>query len=269
MSTSVSVARPRLPHRLTPYGNKDCPVRPFCMRLRIGAILRRTTFAGPPDPQFPGARANTSLCRCARRRHRSRADACLRPVGEHGWWKCSISCASIENIDKASRGHLRIARRPELAGDDVLSPSRALVALYHPAHGVTGRKRPCGFSRRLIIFRFRSSATTATRPRSAKWSARGKPGLDSINLDRPDIVYEVVSGALSFRYVPYPGAIDGLARARRGTGAPYSDAGSGDGEEIRGRGYRREHLLFRIEPRMSYVSEEFAASDPDFWGAKR
>jgi hypothetical protein len=27
----------------------------------------------------------------------------------------------------------------------------------------------------------------------------------------------------------------------------------------------REHLLFRLEPRLSYVSEDFAAVDTSFW----
>ena len=27
----------------------------------------------------------------------------------------------------------------------------------------------------------------------------------------------------------------------------------------------REHLLFRVEPRLSYVSDGFAAGDPQFW----
>ena len=30
----------------------------------------------------------------------------------------------------------------------------------------------------------------------------------------------------------------------------------------------REHLLFRVEPRISYVSREFADVDPEFWRGK-
>jgi hypothetical protein len=30
----------------------------------------------------------------------------------------------------------------------------------------------------------------------------------------------------------------------------------------------REHLLFRVEPRMSYVSDDFAEADRQFWRAK-
>jgi hypothetical protein len=30
----------------------------------------------------------------------------------------------------------------------------------------------------------------------------------------------------------------------------------------------REHMLFRVEPRLSYVSDDFAASDGGFWRGK-
>jgi len=30
----------------------------------------------------------------------------------------------------------------------------------------------------------------------------------------------------------------------------------------------REHLLFRVDPRLSYVSDDFAAIDQAFWRAK-
>ena len=30
----------------------------------------------------------------------------------------------------------------------------------------------------------------------------------------------------------------------------------------------REHLLFRVEPRISYVSDDFAEADPEFWRGK-
>jgi hypothetical protein len=31
----------------------------------------------------------------------------------------------------------------------------------------------------------------------------------------------------------------------------------------------REHLIFRVEPRISYVSSEFADGDPDFWRSNK
>jgi hypothetical protein len=31
----------------------------------------------------------------------------------------------------------------------------------------------------------------------------------------------------------------------------------------------REHLLFRVEPRISYVSNDFAEGDPEFWRGKK
>jgi hypothetical protein len=30
----------------------------------------------------------------------------------------------------------------------------------------------------------------------------------------------------------------------------------------------REHMLFRVSPRLSHVSDSFAGSDPDFWRSR-
>jgi hypothetical protein len=94
--------------------------------------------------------------------------------------------------------------------------------------------------------------------------------LESLNLDRPDIAYEVVSGAPAGTYIFLSpvlrlGSLDdgvpntptyalGLAneRAKVMSNTPASDIS-------------REHLLFRLEPRLSYVSDDFAAANPEFW----
>jgi hypothetical protein len=33
-------------------------------------------------------------------------------------------------------------------------------------------------------------------------------------------------------------------------------------------GFTREHLLFRVEPATSWVSDDFASADPEFWRGK-
>jgi hypothetical protein len=97
---------------------------------------------------------------------------------------------------------------------------------------------------------------------------------DSINLDRPEIAYEVISGEPSGTFVfltpltslkaldegvaSTPVYAEGLTDARakaRAKVAPDSELS-------------REHLLFRVEPGLSYVSDEFASADPDFWRPK-
>lgn len=196
----------------------------------------------------------------------------LMPVsGPSETWLVEMhdSFASIENIDKALGGTFEsLGARPELAGDDVLSPSRALVALYRPAWSYRPeeamRLLPKAHYFQVSIFRNHGDEAAFGEVVRSR-----KAGLDSINLDRPDIVYEVVSGAPSGMYLilaPLTGlrALDeGLAN-RISDGRTQETAKKSAAADI-----SREHLLFRIEPRMSYVSEEFAASDPDFWGAKR
>jgi hypothetical protein len=94
---------------------------------------------------------------------------------------------------------------------------------------------------------------------------------DVINLDRPDLAYQVISGAPAGTFVflapiaslrdfdagvnSVPVFAEGLANARAKDGSKIA----ADTEMT------REHLLFRVEPRISYVSREFADVDPDFW----
>ncbi|HEV2687163.1 MAG TPA: hypothetical protein VGV35_01375, partial [Bryobacteraceae bacterium] len=96
---------------------------------------------------------------------------------------------------------------------------------------------------------------------------------DNINLDRPEIAYQVISGAASGTYLflaPLPSLKtldDGLAKSPYASGARESAVTAGQrlasDNEI-----GHEILLFRLEPRLSYVSDEFAAADPDFWTPK-
>jgi hypothetical protein len=97
---------------------------------------------------------------------------------------------------------------------------------------------------------------------------------DVINLDRPDLAYQVISGAPAGTFVflapiaslrsfddgvnSVPVFAEGLANSRAKDGSKIA----ADTE------MSREHLLFRVEPRISYVSREFADVDPDFWRGK-
>ena len=97
---------------------------------------------------------------------------------------------------------------------------------------------------------------------------------DVINLDRPDLAYQVISGAPAGTFVflapiaslrsfddgvnSVPVFAEGLASARAKDGSKIA----ADTEMC------REHLLFRVEPRISYVSREFADVDPEFWRGK-
>jgi hypothetical protein len=97
---------------------------------------------------------------------------------------------------------------------------------------------------------------------------------DAVNLDRPELAYQVFSGALTGTWIflapiaslrsfdegvnPIPVFAEGLAIARAKDGTKIA----ADTE------ISREQLLFRVEPRISYVSNEFSEVDPEFWRGK-
>jgi hypothetical protein len=171
---------------------------------------------------------------------------------------------SVEALDQALNavGAPRAAAAVEGGQDDILSPARTLIATYQQQWSY----RPDQAVRQLAQARYLQ--VTVYRIRNATEAAFDKMvnlrrgNLESLNLDRPDMAYEVVSGApigtyiflspvLSLRSldngVPNtPNYALGLAneRAKVMAGTPASDIS-------------REHLLFRIEPRLSYVSEDF------------
>jgi hypothetical protein len=97
-----------------------------------------------------------------------------------------------------------------------------------------------------------------------------RSGLDRINLDRPDIVYQVVSGASNETFIVLmPLASlktidDAMARMpAAGESAPRPrDKIAADIE------LTREHLLFRIDPALSFVDQSFVDADPEFWRRK-
>jgi hypothetical protein len=102
-----------------------------------------------------------------------------------------------------------------------------------------------------------------------------KASLDSINLDRPDMVYQVIAGAPSGTYIVLSPLTslkvldDGVSRSAaaylRSTGTPSSrtTAAVRPGSEL-----SHENMIFRLDPARSHVSPEFAESDPGYWRAK-
>lgn len=103
-----------------------------------------------------------------------------------------------------------------------------------------------------------------------------KAALDSINIDRPDMVYQVISGAPSGTFLVFSPLVslklldDGVNRSAaaylRSTGSPSARASNNAALQSE---ISHENLIFRIDPRISSVSSEFAGSDPDFWKPKK
>jgi hypothetical protein len=101
-----------------------------------------------------------------------------------------------------------------------------------------------------------------------------KSAFDSINLDRPEIGYQIISGATSGTYVflaPLP-SLRTLDNTFARMPAHPEGGGGLRGKESRQIQWEaditREHMLFRVQPRMSHVTEGFAAADPEFWRSR-
>jgi len=184
--------------------------------------------------------------------------------------------ASIEDLDRglASAGYRTPDNPGDLMQDDVLAPSRTMLATFRPAWSYRADQAIRLFPRaryfQVTIYRIRAG----TESDFSELLRLRRLSQDSVNLDRPDIAYSVISGAPSGTYIflspivslrtmdegvaNVPAWAEGLFDERkkvRTAVAPESQLS-------------REHLLFRVEPRISYVSDEFAGVDEKFWRLK-
>jgi len=177
------------------------------------------------------------------------------------------SFASIEDLDKAV-GPVAPAQA------DPLALSSTLIAFYRPGWSYRADQAIRMFPRahyfHITIYQVRPDAENDL----GELVKLRRMGSDSVNLDRPDLAYQVISGAPSGTFIflaplaslktmdegvaETPVYAEATAAARAKTASKVS----ADGE------ISREHLLFRVEPRMSYVSDDFAEADRQFWRAK-
>jgi hypothetical protein len=182
------------------------------------------------------------------------------------------SFASIEEVDQslASARPRNSHRRTYQLSDDVLAPARLFIALYRPGLSY----RPDEATKNLPKARYLLVSVYRIRPGDeaafADMIKLRRARSDSINLDRPEVAYEVVAGAMSGTYIfvaPFPALKtldDGLARTPN-----YAEGVRDAGKKAAAQtNISQERMLLRIEPGLSYVSEEFAAGDPEFWNQK-
>ena len=188
------------------------------------------------------------------------------------------SFASIEDLDRSMTavGPARTTAEPsDPMHDDVLAPARTMIAIHRPAWSY----RPDQAIRLFPKARYFQISVYRIRPGGeadfGDLVKLRRLTSDSVNLDRPEMAYRVVSGAPDGTYLfvapltslrtlddvvaQLPVYAEHLAAARA-KDAPKIAAGT----EI-----SREHLLFRINPGISYVSDAFAESDQEFWHGKR
>jgi hypothetical protein len=178
------------------------------------------------------------------------------------------SFASLENVDQAlvAGGSLQTQNAPPFA-DDLLAQSRTLIATYRPGLSY----RPDEGMQMFPRMRYLDFSVIRIRPGNegdlGKLLKLRSISLDSINVDRPEIVYQVVAGAPAGTYVVIAPMISlrGLDNGRAQTPV-YAEAAEDAAKKIAaGTELVREHLWLRIEPRLSYVSDEFASQDTAFW----
>ncbi len=98
--------------------------------------------------------------------------------------------------------------------------------------------------------------------------------FDSVNLARPDLVYHIISGEPSGVYIVLAPLVslkildDGMA-ALPAYAEPIAAAEAKAGKKASSVELTREHFLFRVDPRISWVSDDFASGDEAFWRGKR
>jgi hypothetical protein len=171
------------------------------------------------------------------------------------------SFASLEKVDRMQRAVFPVDGKDPTAFPDLLSQSRMLVASYRPdlSHRADEGVRMFPKMRYLdfAIIRIRLGADADL----AKLLKLRSLSLDSLNEGRPEMVYQVVSGAPSGTYVVLApmtslGTLDSGRSDTVVLAAETRDAAkkiAADTELL------WERVWLRIEPRTSKVSDEFAA----------
>ncbi|HWF09834.1 MAG TPA: hypothetical protein VG297_15310 [Bryobacteraceae bacterium] len=177
------------------------------------------------------------------------------------------SFASIESADQAlSAASLQPPETP-LSADNFIAGARSLIATYRPGLSY----RPEEGIRMFPKMRYLDVALLRIKPGNesdlGKLLRLRSVSLDSVNVDRPEIVYRVISGAPEGTYIVLaPMQSLRMLDSGRAAAPDYGEAADDAAKKIvAGIDLSREHFWFRVDPRQSYVSDEFAAQDPDFW----
>lgn len=187
------------------------------------------------------------------------------------------SFASIEDLNQAllkvTSSPQATADIPSQAHDDLLAPPRTMIAIYQHDWSY----RPDEAVR--LLPKARYIGVTVHRIRVGLEAEFGqlvklrKMTADSINLNRPELAYRVVSGALAGTYLmiaPLPNlrAMDDGVNDLPAFAAPVADERAKAAPKAAEIEIGRENLLFNVAPGLSYVSDDFAAVDPAFWRRK-
>lgn len=175
--------------------------------------------------------------------------------------------ASIEDLDKALLGTAggsdpsHWVDGSPMAQDEVLGPSRTIVAFFRDGWGYRSddaiRMLPRARYFLVTVYRMRPDSDQDMEPLMKQRHQR----LDGLNANQPDLVYHVISGASSGLYFVLAPMVSLRTMDDRLARMPLEVEPKQTASAVIG----RESLLFRIDPGISYVSDEFAAADRAFW----
>ena len=222
------------------------------------------------SPQKPYAEAKAAI----------EAVAMSAATGTPQTWTMELhdNFASIEDLDKAvgsvaggSAG--RDAYGQPQQTEEVLTTPRTMIAVFQREWSY----RPDEAAR--LLSKARYVGVTIHRIRVGLEGDFGELlrlrqlTNDSVNLDRPEMAYHVVSGAPAGVYLVIAPlttlrAFDEGVADVPAFAAPVAAERAKSAPKQADIEIAREHLLFRVEPRLSYVSDDFAAGDEAFWRGK-
>jgi hypothetical protein len=174
------------------------------------------------------------------------------------------SFASIESLDKVLSNAME--------ADSPAGP-KTMIALYRPGLSYRPdeaiRLYPKARFFQVTIYRLNGGSNHEF----IEMMRLRRQSQDSVNLNRPEVAYQVMSGAESGLFVFF-GPLPSLSVLDTGmANSPvYAedllDARAELRQKVSGE-IIRENLLFRIDPRISNVSEAFANGESEFWHGKK
>lgn len=177
------------------------------------------------------------------------------------------SFASLETVDKVLNRASPLTPKDAAPFPDLLADSQTLIASYRPTLSYRADEGMQMFPKMryldIAVIRIR----VGTESDLARLLKLRSFSLGSVNADRPEIVYQVVSGAPAGVYLVLAPmtSLRTLDNGRADTPA-YAEGAEQDARKIvAGTELAWEHVWLRIESHGSYVSDEFAAQDPNFW----
>jgi len=217
-------------------------------------ILRKPGTSPAPLRQYADARAEVT------------AIGMHAITGNPETWtiEAHYSFASVEDLDQ------RLAGAPP-ARDEAISPTTTMIGLYRAAWSFRPAEavRLLSKARYMIVTIFR--IRPGTEAEFGELVRLRRATADAINLDRPDLAFQVMSGASTGMFVfvaplqtlrtmddgvnPVPVYAEGVAAARQKDGKQIAS-------DIE---VSREHYLLRVDPQLSWVEDRFADLDKGFW----